>query len=60
MKLFAAILRELFGMFVNDGYFALAILGIVLMSGGLAAIGAPLCYVSDVAKGQIEDYRRSH
>lgn len=41
MKLLGAIASELIGLFVDDGYMALAIIGLVAIVAGLTLVGAP-------------------
>lgn len=42
MTLVKAIIRELIGLFVDDGNFAVAIVGIVLLAVGSAGVDAPM------------------
>jgi len=42
MTLVRAIVRELIGLFVDDGSFALTIIGIVLLAIASAGVGAPM------------------
>lgn len=42
MNLVAGIVRELIGLFVDDGNFALAIVGIVLLAIASAGVDAPM------------------
>lgn len=41
MKVVSLILRELFGLFVDDEFLALAVLGVVAMAGLLIWLGTP-------------------